>query len=49
MRILIASDIHGDREGCRALLTAMESTAADHLLLLGDIIPSRPPTTPKGW
>ena len=38
MKILIASDIHGDLDGCRALLAAMETAAADRLLLLGDLL-----------
>ncbi len=36
--ILIASDIHGDRDSCRALLTVFDNGNFDRLLLLGDIL-----------
>lgn len=36
--ILIASDIHGDREACRALLGLLEEGGFERLLLLGDIL-----------
>lgn len=38
MKILIASDIHGDAESCQKLLDILQSTAAEGLLLLGDIL-----------
>lgn len=36
--ILIASDIHGDRDSCRALLHLWADGHFDRLLLLGDIL-----------
>jgi len=38
MKILIASDIHGDAQSCEALLDVFEKEGADWLLLLGDIL-----------
>ena len=38
MKILIASDIHGDAESCQKLLQILDACAADRLLLLGDIL-----------
>ena len=38
MRLLIASDIHGDAGCCRAMLNAFESEKAEKALLLGDIL-----------
>lgn len=38
MKLMIASDIHGDREGCLLLKRAFESEGADKLLLLGDLL-----------
>lgn len=38
MKLIIASDIHGGAECCRALLEAAEREGADKLLLLGDIL-----------
>lgn len=38
MKLLIASDIHGDAASAAALLGAMESEGCDKLLLLGDIL-----------
>ncbi len=38
MKLLIASDIHGDLESCELVLSAFEKEAADKLLLLGDIL-----------
>ena len=38
MRLLIASDIHGDRDCCRALLEAFEREKAEKILILGDIL-----------
>ena len=38
MRLMIASDIHGDASCCRRLLDAYERERADRLLLLGDIL-----------
>ena len=38
MKILIASDIHGDAKYCRLLLEAFKKENADRLILLGDIL-----------
>ncbi len=38
MKLLIASDIHGDLESAVAVLTAYEREGADKLLLLGDLL-----------
>ena len=38
MKIIIASDIHGDAQSCKALLDLYESQKADWLLLLGDLL-----------
>ena len=38
MKLLIASDIHGDAICCRALLDATERENAEKLLILGDIL-----------
>ena len=38
MKLLIASDIHGDADCCRAMLAAYEKEKADKLLILGDIL-----------
>ena len=38
MKLLIASDIHGDAECCRALLDAFKREEADKILILGDIL-----------
>lgn len=38
MKLIIASDIHGGAECCRALLDAAERERADRILLLGDIL-----------
>ena len=38
MKFIIASDIHGDEMGCRAVLDAAERENADKILLLGDIL-----------
>ena len=38
MRLLIASDIHGDKDCCHALLEAFKREKADKLLILGDIL-----------
>ena len=38
MRIMIASDLHGDADCVRALLKAYEKSEADELVLLGDIL-----------
>ena len=37
-KILIASDLHGDAQACRALLAAYETSGAEELLLLGDLL-----------
>ena len=38
MKFIIASDIHGDEAGCRAVLEMAEREGADKILLLGDIL-----------
>ncbi len=38
MKLIIASDIHGDAECCRALLETFEREGAEKMLLLGDIL-----------
>ena len=38
MKLLIASDIHGDLESARLVLSAYEKEGADKLLLLGDLL-----------
>jgi putative phosphoesterase len=38
MKLLIASDIHGDADCCRALLNAAERENAEKILILGDIL-----------
>ena len=38
MKLLIASDIHGDAECCRAMLNAFKRENADKILILGDIL-----------
>lgn len=38
MRLLIASDIHGDAECCRAMLEAAQRENASKILILGDIL-----------
>ena len=38
MKLLIASDIHGDAEALKKLLSAYENEGCDRLLLLGDIL-----------
>ena len=38
MKLLIASDIHGAADCCRALLDAWDREGADRLLLLGDVL-----------
>ena len=38
MKFIIASDIHGDEAGCRAVLDAAQREGADKILLLGDIL-----------
>ena len=38
MKILIASDIHGDRKSCRRVLDIFEERGAEWLLLLGDLL-----------
>ncbi len=38
MKLLIASDIHGDADCCQALITAANAENADKILLLGDIL-----------
>ena len=38
MKLLIASDIHGDIEAARAVAQAYKSSGADRLVLLGDLL-----------
>lgn len=38
MKLLIASDIHGDLSGTKALLSAFKNEGCDKILLLGDIL-----------
>ena len=38
MKLIIASDIHGGAECCKALLEAAEREGAEKILLLGDIL-----------
>ncbi len=38
MKLLIASDIHGDADCCRALLDAAERENTEKILILGDIL-----------
>ena len=38
MRLLVASDIHGDSKCCKAMLRSAENENADKILLLGDIL-----------
>ena len=37
-KIMIASDLHGDADCCRAMLDTYAASGADELLLLGDIL-----------
>ena len=38
MKILIASDIHGDKQSCQRVLEIFEERGAEWLLLLGDLL-----------
>ena len=38
MRLLIASDIHGDANCCRAMLDAAKREKAEKILILGDVL-----------
>ena len=38
MKLLIASDIHGDASCCQAMLDAFKSEGAEKILILGDIL-----------
>lgn len=38
MRLMIASDIHGDAACCQAMLSAFQREKPDRLLLLGDLL-----------
>lgn len=42
MKILIASDIHGRKDACRALLRRIEAEKPDEIWLLGDIMYNGP-------
>ena len=44
MKLLIASDIHGDAACCRAMLDAFEREGAEKILILGDILYHGPAT-----
>lgn len=49
-KLLIASDIHGSAVWCRRLLTLLEHTKADRLVLLGDILYHGPRNAlPEGY
>lgn len=50
MKLLIASDIHGDADCCRAMLDAAEKENAEKILILGDILYHGPRNDlPKGY
>jgi hypothetical protein len=38
MKLMIASDLHGSADFCRALMAALDREAPDRLLLLGDLL-----------
>lgn len=38
MKLLIASDLHGDADACAALCEIFEKSGADQLILLGDVL-----------
>jgi len=38
MKLLISSDLHGDLNAAKAVISAFEKEAADRILLLGDIL-----------
>ena len=38
MKLMIASDIHGDAACCQAMLSAFQREKPDRLLLLGDLL-----------
>ncbi|MBE6693972.1 MAG: phosphodiesterase [Ruminococcaceae bacterium] len=38
MKLMIASDIHGDKDSCLMMRAAFEAERADKLLLLGDLL-----------
>ena len=38
MKLLIASDIHGDLDSIKSVLAAYESEGAERLVLLGDLL-----------
>ena len=38
MKLIIASDIHGDADCCRAMLDAFEKEKAERILILGDML-----------
>jgi putative phosphoesterase len=50
MKLLIASDIHGDADCCHAMLAAAEREGADKIIILGDILYHGPRNDlPKGY
>ena len=50
MKYLIASDLHGGADACRALCEVFEKSGADRLILLGDLLYHGPRNDlPKGY
>lgn len=50
MRLIIASDIHGDADCCRELLRIAEKERADKILVLGDLLYHGPRNSiPEGY
>ena len=38
MKLMFASDIHGVAEACEKMLSVFESSGAERLILLGDLL-----------
>ena len=38
MKLMFASDIHGSRSACEAVLAAYKAESAERLVLLGDLL-----------
>ena len=38
MKLMFASDIHGSRSACEAVLNAYKAEGAERLILLGDLL-----------
>ena len=38
MKLMFASDIHGSRSACEAMLNAYKAEGAERLILLGDLL-----------